>query len=627
MDDSHQEAQERDDDVNVTQHPASSSYFRTAATTLTYGDCSSPMLTHLHLMTSTTLPHNYNNNIDDISLPTSRWSQTHQRGRNSRSKSLGSEADLLLPQHFTPVFTVSQPIIPHHHPGGRLLLPEVASPKRSSKPIPQVSKQDDEGEREPNDISNYLTSALYGIINAFIVLPVLMSFGSIIYRDEAFAPYMPVLVKLTVVSGMVHQLCFSSISGLPFAVGQVQDAGLIFLSSMAGSLVEYCKSRHHQDNDNDDEVMLATVTVGLSLATALLGLGLVVIGKLRLAQYVQLLPTPVVGGYLAYIGFFCGFSGLALMANGGGSTLSLQILWDHFILVVPGLAGGIMIYVLVRRLRHMLVLPLCIVLLLSVFYLSMLLTEKTIADVTASGWIRPSKPPPAWYDTWAYLKLDKVLWDAFPSQILTLMSMIFVVALSSSLDVAAIELEMDEPLNYNAELTMVGVSNLISGLTGGYTGSYIFSQTIFSLRAGITSRTAGFVLAACEGIILVLPIPILSYLPNFFFGSLLIMISVDLMYEWLWEVQFKLSGAEYTICLSTFALIQLVGVEYGIILGVFLYALLGKLGLLRVGGVKAATDDTSGDVATGSQHSGRSKVVASPNAYGATTTTDRKSVV
>ena len=475
------------------------------------------------------------------------------------------------------------------------------SPELSTRSIQEV----DEEEKEVEVIPHFI-SALYGLINAFIVLPVLMSFGSIIYRDQAFAPYMPVLVKLTVVSGMVHQLCFSTISGLPFAVGQVQDAGLIFLSSMAGSLVEYCRSRNQ-----DDEVMLATVTVGLSLATALLGLGLVVIGKLRLAQYVQLLPTPVIGGYLAYIGFFCGFSGLALMANGGGSTLSIQILLEHFIFVLPGLAGGIMIYVLVRRLRHMLVLPLCIVFLLSAFYLGLILTDKTIEDVTERGWIRPSKPPPAWYDTWVYLKLDKVVWDAFPSQILTLLSMIFVVALSSSLDVAAIELELNEPLNYNSELTMVGLSNLISGLTGGYTGSYIFSQTIFSLRAGITSRTAGFVLAGCEGIILLLPIPILSYLPNFFFGSLLVMISVDLMYEWLWEVQFKLTDAEYSVCLSTFALIQLVGVEYGIILGVLLYLLLGKLGL-RVG-IKAS-DDTNGDAI---QHAG-SKSVTSPNAYGAT---------
>jgi hypothetical protein len=40
---------------------------------------------------------------------------------------------------------------------------------------------------------------------------------------------------------------------------------------------------------------------------------------------------------------------------------------------------------------------------------------------------------------------------SLPSQTLTLMSMIFVVALSSLLDVVAIELELDHPLDYNYE--------------------------------------------------------------------------------------------------------------------------------------------------------------------------------
>jgi hypothetical protein len=70
----------------------------------------------------------------------------------------------------------------------------------------------------------------------------------------------------------------------------VQDAGLIFLSSMASDMVQSCRLQHHDEPDSD-AIMLATVTVGLALATALLGCGLVMIGYLNLGQYVQLLPT------------------------------------------------------------------------------------------------------------------------------------------------------------------------------------------------------------------------------------------------------------------------------------------------------------------------------------------------
>ena len=115
---------------------------------------------------------------------------------------------------------------------------------------------------------------MFGLINTTIVAPVLTSFTTIIHREQEFAPYMRVLIKLTTISGVVHQLCFSTFSSLPFAVGQVQDAGLIFLSSMATFIVHYCNDRGHSD-----EVILAITTVCLSLLTVVLGFGLVLIGQ------------------------------------------------------------------------------------------------------------------------------------------------------------------------------------------------------------------------------------------------------------------------------------------------------------------------------------------------------------
>lgn len=49
--------------------------------------------------------------------------------------------------------------------------------------------------------------------------------------------------------------------------------------------------------------------------------------------------------------------------------------------------------------------------------------------------------------------------------------MYFIVAFSSSLDVAAIQMELGRNLDFNHELQTVGLCNLISGLTGGFTGS------------------------------------------------------------------------------------------------------------------------------------------------------------
>ena len=80
----------------------------------------------------------------------------------------------------------------------------------------------------------------------------------------------------------------------------------------------------------------------------------------------------------------------------------------------------------------------------------------------------------------------------------------------------------------------------------------------------------GYILALIAIITVVVPFNILAYIPNFFFGSLLIMICVDLMFEWLIDVRLRVSPPEYAVVLSTFALLQVLGVEFGIITGVLL---------------------------------------------------------
>lgn len=167
------------------------------------------------------------------------------------------------------------------------------------------------------------------------------------------------------------------------------------------------------------------------------------------------------------------------------------------------------------------------------------------------------------YHSWQLYDFSLVDWRMLPQQFLRLISMFLVVAFSSSLDVAAIEMEMGLPLDYNRELNTVGIANVFSGLTGGYTGSYIFSQTIFTMRRGVYSRISGYTVALCEGLMILLPFSIISYLPKLFFGSLLVLISVDLMSEWLVAARKKMAPMEFAVCLLTFFAIQATGIEIG----------------------------------------------------------------
>jgi SulP family sulfate permease len=76
-----------------------------------------------------------------------------------------------------------------------------------------------------------------------------------------------------------------------------------------------------------------------------------------------------------------------------------------------------------------------------------------------------------------------------------------------------------------------------SGLTIGFTGSYIFSQTIFTCRTRTNSRWVGFLVACSFLGVIVSTVNVLEVTPLFFLGSTLIFIGTDLLYEWVSRFQ------------------------------------------------------------------------------------------
>jgi SulP family sulfate permease len=444
--------------------------------------------------------------------------------------------------------------------------------------IEQLRKRSNTNRNQPDtwklcsntSTQSILKSCLYGVINSIILVPVLIGFASIIFRNKYFSSAMPYLVKLVMLSGTIHQLMFTLFSSLPFAIGQVQDAGLIFLSSMASSIVHSTTLAglpHTQ--------IMATVLCWLSLSTAFLGVALWITGKLKLASLVQYLPMPVVGGYLAYIGLFCLEAGFSLMT---GVQVNNVLDWKHLfhkdpmLLILPGIVLGFALIFITNRFRHFLVFPCLLLSIPIMYYIVIAIGGYSLEDARAAhgyGWMaQPTNETTKFWLVYEHFKFQEIHWESIPRLIPSWIAMYFVVAFSSSLDVAAIQMEVRRSLDFNHELMTVGLANVISGMTGGFTGSYIFSQTIFTMRAQIDSRAVGFIIVFFEFLFFLLPISVLSYIPYFFFGAILTFIAIDLMLTWLYRSLKLVSMTEYFVIWATFIAINALNLEFGMLIGI-----------------------------------------------------------
>lgn len=263
-------------------------------------------------------------------------------------------------------------------------------------------------------------------------------------------------LSVLISSSLVHQFGFLMFSSLPFAIGTVQDAGLIFLSHMANTIA----SKMISDGNSDIEILSTTLAL-LCSGTAALGLVLVLMGRFKLADAVSFLPMPVVGGYLAYIGYFCLLAGTSLCISHPMMDLKdwgLLLDPSNLILAVPGLLTGVVLTLTSRFATSSATLPLVMTSIPILFYLVFWLLGISLQEARESGWVGQSSPSVPVSDLVQIIDFSKVRWDLVVDIIPTWFGMVFVVSFASCLDVAAISIDMGQPLDTNGYVDIATLS-------------------------------------------------------------------------------------------------------------------------------------------------------------------------
>lgn len=206
---------------------------------------------------------------------------------------------------------------------------------------------------------------------------------------------------------------------------------------------------------------------------------------LRSDVFVHLSAIAVIGGYLAFIGYFCLEAGVALCISEPMTTLSdwSYLLDPHsLLLATPGLLSAGILTLISRKASNDAILPLAMVIIPAVFYAVLYVSGVSLQDARDYGWVGEEAPPVPARELLDLVDFSLVHWALVKKCIGTWIGMVFVVSFASCLDIAAISMDMGEALDTNKEMVTVGTSNLMSGICFGFTGSYIFSQVSHSAR-------------------------------------------------------------------------------------------------------------------------------------------------
>jgi len=361
--------------------------------------------------------------------------------------------------------TLHSPLLRRHFssPGDKMKRAEhMALPQSYDPSLDNDAEDRENAADEATKNESFLYYIIYAFVNSVMCLPCLYGYAAVIFNHSVFQPHINALSKLVIFSSVIHQACFSIFSSLPFSIGQVQDAGLIFLSTMSNKIANKIIEESGGDMESVAEEVLSTTIVLLGLSTASLGIVLILMGKFRLADVVAYLPLPVVGGYLAFIGYFCLEAGVALCISGHIMKPSDWIqLFDkrNLFLSIPGIVAGIGLTAVARKCQDEAMLPISMVMIPVVFYFTLFFGGLSISDAREQGWVGETSPPVPVTDLFHLVDFSKVQWHLFVDLIPIWAGMTFVVSFSSCLDVAAISMDMGQALDTNNELMTVGISN------------------------------------------------------------------------------------------------------------------------------------------------------------------------
>jgi SulP family sulfate permease len=345
--------------------------------------------------------------------------------------------------------------------------------------------------------------------------------------------------------------------------GSIQEAPAAILSVIAAAIVVAMPA-----GASPEETFL-TVVVAIAISSLLTGLFFLVLGHYRSGGLVRFLPYPVVGGFLAGTGWLLVAGAMAVLADTGHGPPHLAELLEPELLRMwlPGLVFAVLLLAARGRWNHPLLVPALIAAAVLVFYLIVWLSEATIAELGAEGFLLGPFPEGQLWHPITPADLAQVDWGVILGQANGIATILIVSVVAVLLNAGGLELVFETNLNLDSELRTAGIASVVSGLGGSMVGYQSLSLSVFGHRSGATGRLAGLLVALLCAVTLFVGAELLSVFPTFVLGGLLMFLGLGFLKEWVFDAWFKFTRLDYFVIILILVVIAVVGFFEGVAVG------------------------------------------------------------
>jgi len=427
---------------------------------------------------------------------------------------------------------------------------------------------------------NLVTDASWGVLNGVEWALWAYVFASLIFTG-ALVPYLPLAAVVFLVCTTVLVAVVGVTSKMPVNVAATDSQAAAILSAIAVLM------NARVDQFEGPAAMASTMFFIIAATTLAFGVAFHLIARFRLGLLIQLIPLPVVCGFLAGIGWLLFEAALAEVSGLEIAFAQAPKLLEPGRMArwLPAMAAGAAILWLMTARKNPFVLPGALLAGFVAFYAVALAFDIPFAALREAGWLYDIEAE-AGVAALKSLSLDQVNFRFVLSVLPEMATLVLIALLIASFSLSALELATGTLLDLDHELKSHGTANIASALVLGVPGYTEVAVTVMNRRLGATSRLLALLTAAVPAAVAVFGGAFIGYLPKVVLAALIFVVAFHFLYDWMVVACRNMTLSDTLTVWAIFAVIVVIGFIPGIALGIALTSLTfivrySKMGIVR----------------------------------------------
>jgi SulP family sulfate permease len=396
------------------------------------------------------------------------------------------------------------------------------------------------------------------------------AFATVIFAG-AMAQFLPLLVVILLCGWAALGIFVALTSEKRLHIVSLDEQAVVILASIAGLMVVYMGEKTVNSNG------LATMLAVMSLSSLGVAFFFWMIGHYRLTRLLELMPYPVICGFMAGIGWLLLEAGIGIAINQPISMGLAEALKDpgNISKLLLFLAGAVVLLVAVTAIRRAWALPAASMGLVIAFYAVVALKGQNMHALVDQGWLFdiPVETGGAigLLKGLSFSQVDTSFVLSVVPQILTIA---FLALLTQSMSLSALMASGSHDLDTSSEIEDLGSGNIFNALIASPPGSTdVIASTLYE-EFGASSRWMPIVSSLICVVMAVFGSAIIPWLPKLLVGATVFLFAYQLFFEWMYENVRGFQPIDFAIVLIILGTVIFVGFMPGILAGILLALLL-----------------------------------------------------